>query len=130
MSLSSLEKSSKTEDTGDGAGLFSIPADKLRLLAENPWNGGGGYTFAEVSQMTLDQIWGRLCELKILSRPVGKRTGKAHPLTLMKDSDGLVKGRAADGTEMKAKITGKSKARMLREAAEAKKQKERRRRRR
>lgn len=35
------------------------------------------------------------------------------------DEAGLIRGRAADGTPMKARIAGKSKAQQLREAARA-----------
>ena len=86
---------------------------------ENPWEGGGGYTLNEVGQMTLDQIWSRLCKMDILKRDVGGRTEKMESLAvagaIKPDGEGLIRGRAADGTEIRGRIRGKSKARELME---------------
>lgn len=75
--------------------------------------------------MTLDQIWFRLCDINILSQDVGARTSVVNATMaaseLKPDQDGFVRGRAADGTPIKAKIGGKSLARRLMEAEEERK---------
>ncbi len=101
------------------------------MLCENPWEGGAGYTPEEVGRMTLDQIWFRLCDKKILKREPGGRVEKMETLmaagTLKPGKDGKVKGRAADGTEIRGRIGGKSKARQLMEEEEKKARKRKRR---
>jgi len=102
------------------------------MLCESGWNGGGGYTPQQVSQMTLDQIWFRLCDEKILKREVGGRTEKMSGLeaigTIKPDKDGMVRGRAKDGTLIRGRIGGKSLARQLMEKEEKRKRKEKKRR--
>jgi hypothetical protein len=85
------------------------------MLCESPWNGGAGYTPAEVGQMTLDQILFRLCNVEMLKREVGQRTAKVQSLAVAPDKDGVVRGRAADGTPIRGRIAGKSLARQLME---------------
>lgn len=110
-----------------------ITAYHLRLLCENPWEGGAGYAPSQVQCLTLDQIMFRLCDRKLLKDPIKKRKQSMEPLRLTErlkpDSEGLFSGRAVDGTVIRARIGGKSKARMLMEAEE-KKQKKRNKRRR
>lgn len=88
------------------------------MLCENPWSGGGGYTPEQVGRMTLDQIMFRLCDLDFLrarsNRPVELST-HATIQTLKADEEGLYKGRAVDGSRIRAKIGGKSLARRLME---------------
>jgi hypothetical protein len=100
---------------------MGINAWHLRMLCESPWEGGAGYTPQQVGQMTLDQIWFRLCDKEILKRDSGLQrgmTGLDALSTLKPDEDGMFKGRATDGTPMKAKIGGKSLARRLMEQQE------------
>ena len=110
--------------------LGGVTAWQLRVLVENPWEGGGGYTWEQVGRMTLDQIFGRLCDKEFLKRKVGDRTQKIGsvevPGMLKPNKDGLIKGRAADGTVLWKKVGGKSVARQLMEAEERKKQREKR----
>jgi len=72
--------------------------------------------------MTVDQIWFRLCDLEVLKKDVGSRTeniGALGALGAVKtDKKGFAKGRAADGTPIKGKITGKSLAKRMAEKAE------------
>lgn len=104
------------------------------MLTENPWNGGCGYTPLEVGQMSMDQIWSRLCDIDILKNSSGNHTltvtPQAVPGILSSDEDGLIAGRASDGTPIKGRIRGKSVARELMEREAARKQKEERRKRR
>lgn len=106
--------------------LGGITAYDLRLLCESGWNGGAGYTPNQIGQMTLDQIWFRLCNKELLKREVGKREEKMETLvaagSLKADEDGLIKGRAEDGTPIKGRIKGKSVARQLMEEEAKKKQ--------
>jgi hypothetical protein len=113
--------------------MGAVTAYHLRMLCESPWNGGGGYTPEQVGQMTLDQIWFRLCDMEILKRTDGQATKTMHPAAaagmMTADDDGFIRGRAEDGTPIKGRIGGKSKARMLMEEEERKRQKEKRQRR-
>lgn len=98
-------------------------------------NGGGGYTPDEVGNMSLDQLWFRLCDTEILKRKTGFRvekiSGGAARATLKPNKDGLFRGRDINGNPILGTITGKSLNRRLMEAAEAeKKQKEKQERRR
>lgn len=100
----------------EGSGLLGgITAWHLRMLCENPWNGGAGYTPEQVSRMTLDQIWFRLCDSEVLKREVGVRTkrvsGDDVTAILKPDKDGMLSGIARDGTPIRGKFRGKSKAR-------------------
>ena len=104
----------------EGSGLLGgITAYHIRMLCENTFNGGGGYTPEQVGQMTLDQIWSRLCDLNLLKEI---RTETTSPLKATpKMEDGYVIGRDKDGGLIRGKIRGKSKARELMEKAEQKK---------
>ena len=75
--------------------------------------------------MTLDQIYMLLTDRKNL-RGSGKRTQKSSPLHLtgMAAKDGRIKGRAADGSPMLARIGGKSLARKLMDEMKAKQEKD------
>ena len=111
----------------DGSGLLGgITAYHLRILCESGWNGGAGYTPEQVGRMTLDQIWFRLCDADLLKKDSSDRTSKKKPLDavsqLPQSKDGMIKGRAVDGTPIQARIKGKSLARRLMEEAEAKQQ--------
>jgi hypothetical protein len=88
------------------------------MLTDNPWNGGAGFSYGQVARMTPDQILHRICDRDLLKRQKGHRTAKT---ALVKpDADGLAKGRAADGTPIRAKIAGKSLAKQIRERAREK----------
>ena len=71
----------------------------VRLLCENPWNGGGGYTPEQVGRMTPDQAYMRLCEHGLLKE---ERTQVIHSVPAASESEpgkeGMVKGRLADGS--------------------------------
>jgi len=93
------------------------------MLCENPWEGGAGYTPQQVADMTPDQIYFRLCDKDLLKderkKSVSTEAGGAVKFT---DSDGMMKGRLADGTvvRMPMAVGGKSLAQRLREEAEKK----------
>jgi len=103
--------------------LCGIGPREIRLLCDDPWSGGHGSDLHSVTQMTLDQIFMLLTDRKNL-RHAGKRSNKVTPLELASmvssDKDGFIKGRAADGTPIKAKIMGKSLARRMMEEKAAK----------
>lgn len=69
--------------------------------------------------MTPDQVYHRLCNRDVLKFRRGRRTATADPAALMPDADGFLRGRAEDGTPIKAKVRvgGKSLARRLMEEA-------------
>jgi len=102
--------------------LYGIGPWHLRLLIDDPWNGGRGQQLSEVVNWTPDQILMALCDRKILRH--GRRRQSVDPLQLASGKDGKLPGRAADGTPIKGVIRGKSKARELMEASEAKRKEE------
>lgn len=117
------------EEPVDGSGLLSgITAYEIRLLTENPWNGGCGYTYEQVGQMTPDQIWHRLTDRELLKHARGKRTKKMQSGVaggyIRPEENGMIRGRAKDGSLIKGKIAGKSKARQLMEEATKKRESE------
>ena len=91
-------------------------------------NGGGGYLPEQIGNMSLDQIWFRLCDMEILKRKTGFRTEKMDGAsvkgTLKPDEEGFFRGRDKDGNPIKGRIRGKSLNRQLMEEAEARKAKE------
>jgi hypothetical protein len=95
----------------------------IRLLIDDPWNGGHGHSLEEVSGWTLDQVFMALADRKAMAT----RRKEFEPLAAisMGDKGGMIKGRAADGTPIAAKIGGKSLARRLMEAAAEREAKER-----
>ena len=67
--------------------------------------------------MTLDQIIMMLVDRKNLRRRSNVRTSKINPLAITgMAKDGVIMGRAKDGTLIKGRIRGKSVARQLMEA--------------
>ena len=81
--------------------------------------GGLGHSFTEVGKMTPDQVYLCFCDDKMLKTKKGRRTAKADPL-VVQSTDGMVKGRTADGKPIQGRIAGKSLASQLREQAQAK----------
>lgn len=84
--------------------------------------------------MSLDQVWSRLCDKKILKQEVGERTAtiKSEAIVGMTtpDKDGFIRGRDKDGNPIKGKFRGKSLARELMEKEEQKKKRSRKKKRR
>ena len=134
MTLAALERVGDAEEVVDGGGLLGgLTAWHIRMLCESEWNGGAGCTPAEVGRMSLDQIWFRLCDAEVLKRGTGgAATEKIRPLeaTGRAAGDGLIRGRAADGTPIRGRVRGKSVARELMERQEAERRREKRRKRR
>lgn len=73
------------------------------MLCENTFNGGYGYTLNQVADMTPDQICTMLCDAMML-KGKGQRTRSVKPWEIPRDKGGFAKGRAADGTPMKARF--------------------------
>ena len=88
------------------------------MLCDNVMEGGRGYTPQQVGEMSLDQVLMLLTDRKqLLNR---KKTIPSMEAVHLATKDGNILGRAADGTQIVGRIAGKSKARMLMEAAAAK----------
>ena len=101
--------------------MGGLNAYHFRMLCECPMNGGGGYTPQQVGDMTLDQIWFRVCDAEVLKMKSGGVTNlssKATTKTLKPGKDGLFKGRDKDGNVIRARLGGKSLNRILMEKAE------------
>ena len=85
----------------------------VRLLVDDPWEGGRGHSLQDVSSMTLDQVFFLLCDRKKMKQ----RRNLVAPMAVKVDEDGYIKGRAVDGTPIRGRVGGKSVARRLMEAA-------------
>jgi len=104
----------------------------IRILCDNTWEGGYGFTPQQVGNFTLDQIFMLFANRKELRKTEKVRTTKLPSIQasqmINSDEDGLVQGRDKDGNPIKGKVyTGKSVARRLMEAKverEAKEKKE------
>lgn len=92
--------------------LSGITAYHIRVLCENPFEGGGGYTPQEVGDMTLDQIFMRLADCEVLKNRTKKKTSTLEAIHLA-DKDGNIKGRDKDGNPIVGRIAGVSKAKQL-----------------
>jgi hypothetical protein len=81
---------------------YGISLWHLRVLCNNPFDGGGGYTPEQVGDMTPDQVYFRLCNVDFLRDRKTGRIKKVDTLALANfaDSNGYIKGRAADGTPL------------------------------
>lgn len=93
--------------------LYGIGPWHVRVLCDNSWEGGRQYAPGQVGDMTLDEILMLMTDRKLLLN----RRKMMAPLQAadMTGEDGTIRGRAADGTAIKGRIAGKSKARMLME---------------
>ncbi len=111
-----------------GGLLYGIGPWHIHYLCSSPMlfkNAGLGMGVQEAGDLTLDQIMCLLADRKLLLSKSGGTGGvRTDPLaaasSLKADEKGLHQGRAADGTPIKAKISGKSVARRLMEEAAAK----------
>jgi hypothetical protein len=101
--------------------LYGIGPREIRLLCDDLWEGGRGKSLAEVADMSLDQIYMLLTDKKNL-RSIKSVVEKSSTMSVASkaDKDGLIPGRAADGTAIKARITGKSLASRLMDQEKAK----------
>lgn len=126
MSFSDRRGTEEADDTG-----VDVPRDLLcglgpkhiRLLCDNPWEGGRGYRPSDVGDMTLDQVFFLLCDRDNL-RGTGKNRVKTMSAggTPLPGPDGLVAGRDAKGNPIRLPVKGESlAARLTREAQEKKK---------
>ena len=104
--------------------LCGISTWHIHILIEGSWNGGLEKSLEEVGRMTLDQVLFALADPKFLKAKMNHKGVKKEPLAVAAsaDSDGFIKGRAADGTPIKGRIMGKSLARQMMEEQEKKKQ--------
>lgn len=105
--------------------LFGVSPHIIRMLCENAWNGGYGYTPRQVGEMTVDQIFMLLADKKCLRKKGSVRTSNIPSMQAasFSDTDGLIKGRAADGTKIKGVVHGQSLASKLAEQSNTSKRK-------
>lgn len=97
--------------------LYGITPWHIRMLIDDPWVGGRGMKLEDVAKMSMDQVLMALVDRKNLLRR--RREMHALETTKLADNRGMIKGRSADGRPMEGRIAGKSKARQLMEAEEA-----------
>lgn len=115
-----------TEEAGDDE--INRPRDLLcglgpkhiRLLCDNPWEGGRGYRPSDVGDMTLDQIFFLLCDRDNLRGSAKHRTKTVNSGAVPKPGkDGLIAGRDSTGKPIRLPVKGESlAARLTREAKE------------
>ena len=105
--------------------LCGISPWHVRVLCENPFHCGLGrqYTPSDVGEMTLDQIFFLLADIQVL-RAKKTREMSVDPLSIVPGKDGNIKGRAVDGSVIKAKIKGESLAARLNRELREKMEKE------
>lgn len=99
--------------------MCGLTVSHIRSLCENPWEGGGGYSPRDVADWSLDQIFMRLVDKKNLTSRRTRSVSRDQVPTLL-DNDGLIKGKDAEGNPIRLPYSGKSVARRLIEAEEAK----------
>lgn len=108
--------------------MCGITVYHLRKLMDNVYAGGCGFAPQVVAQMTLDQICLCLCDINVLKKKIGERTSKMNPLMaateIKTDKDGMMRGRAYDGSLIKGRVRGVSRAQEIRMKAEAERKKE------
>lgn len=102
--------------------LCGITAYHVRVLCENPFDGGAGYTPEQVGDMTLDEIFMRLTDRKLLL--ANRRHKSIQPLEAvhLANKDGKIYGRDRDGNPIVGRIAGVSKAKQMLLAQQAKEQ--------
>jgi len=80
--------------------MFGVGAYLIKMLCEESmYNGGAGYSFAEIGQMTPDQAWFRVCDKEVFRDRQNGRVRKISPAqaaSLVNES-GMLKVRTADG---------------------------------
>lgn len=96
--------------------LYGVTTWHVRVLCDNPWDGGRGYTPKEVGELSVDQVLMLLTDRKLLLARRGKHV-TAEQAVVLAGEDGAFRGRSVDGTEITLRSTGKSKAQQLRERA-------------
>ena len=102
--------------------MCGVAPRHIRRLCDSPFDGGRGYTPRQVGELTIDQIYSLLCDSENLRKDAKVRSVSMTPMQVLKaDKNGTIPGVAGDGTPIKGTIVGKSLARRIREAAEAKK---------
>lgn len=94
--------------------LCGIGPRHIRRLCDSSWDGGFGYRPEDVGRMTLDTVFFLLADKKVLRGFGRQRVTSVPTLAAPIGSDGKVRGRAADGTVIRAKVGGESKAAMIR----------------
>lgn len=123
IALAVLEQA-EAADAEDGLGIgglsYGITSWHIRKLTDNPWNGGGGYSYEQVAKMTPDQVYHRLCDEAVLKSKGGKRVAKMAASSVGVNADGLVNGVDKDGNKiaLPMRVKGKSLAARLNEEAE------------
>lgn len=111
-------------ESGDGNGQQPVALDLMygfspwhvRVLCDDPWEGGRGMDADKVGDLTLDQVFMMFADRRTLRRGTTRAAAMAAPeVGAMADEDGLIRGRAADGTPIKGRVAGKSYATQVRE---------------
>lgn len=100
--------------------LCGLGPKHIRLLCDNPWEGGRGYRPNDVGDMTLDQIFFLLCDRDNLRGSKKSRVKSVNFGAAPKPGkDGLIAGRDAQGKPIRLAVKGESlAARLTREAQE------------
>jgi hypothetical protein len=94
-----------------GIGPFHI-----RILCDNTFEGGLGFTPSQVGDMTLDQVFMLLCDRKALRKSTRRRVACVPSAIAPRSRDGQVRAVADDGSHILATAVGKSLAQRIMEA--------------
>lgn len=98
--------------------MWGLGPRHVRMLCDNVMEGGRGYRPEDVGNMTLDAIIMLLTERKLLRSRGRQRVTRTPVLQAKIGADGKARGRAADGTPIRARIGGKSMAQLVQERAQ------------
>lgn len=88
--------------------LCGINEVHIKILCENEFNGGFGYSLNEVAEMTLDQVI-----FLFVQGTSKKKSMSVESAASMADKDGLIKGVDSKGKDIKLPWLGKSLAKRI-----------------
>lgn len=116
------EEAESTEEEYPRDLLCGLGPIHIRLLCDNPWDGGRGYKPSDVADMTLDQMFFLLCDRTNLRGGKKSRVKSVSVGAMPKPGkDGLIAGRDSKGNPIRLPVKGESlAARLTRQAKERK----------
>lgn len=85
----------------------------IRILCNNTFDGGMGYTPEQVGDMTLDQVFMLLCDKKILRANTRHRIATVGSEMVPRRKDGKIRAVDRNGKPLNGIIAGQSRAQQL-----------------
>jgi len=103
------------DEPPSGGLLYGINCWHIRILCDNPMDGGRGYTPEQVGALTIDQVLMLLTDRKLLCNR-SKSLSSLEVMSTVGTKDGRICARDVNDNLIQGQIRGKSKARELMEA--------------